>query len=92
MKAKIVKVQIIDYDANGEILLEYDFVNPDKNKLAKLKHMVEHRFEYQFDENSSDEEIEKAEKFCDTIWDNINNFINENFITLNIEEVYEIEY
>ena len=35
MKLKIVKLQIIDHDANGEILLEYDLINPNKKKLEE---------------------------------------------------------
>ena len=91
MKLKIVKLQIIDYDANGEIQREYDLVNPDRKKLEELKHMIEDRFDYQF-EDLSDEEIKDAEEFCDAIWDIIHNFINKNFIVLNIDETYEIAY
>lgn len=92
MKLKIVKLQIIDYDANGEILKEYDLINPDKAKLEELKHMIEHRNDYMFAENISDEEFDKAEEFADNIWECINEFISTNFVVLNIDETYEIAY
>lgn len=92
MKLRIVKLQIIDYDANGEIQLELDLINPDRKKLAELKHMIEHRNDALFDENATDEEIKCAEEFNDRIWDNIHAFIAEHFIVLDINETYEIAY
>ena len=92
MKLKIVKLQIIDYDANGEILLEHDLINPNKKKLEELKHMVEHRNDYMFAENLTDEEFDKAEELVNNIWDAIDLFISSNFIVLDIEETYEVAY
>ena len=92
MKAEIVKLQIVDYDANGEIMLEYDLINPDRKKLAELKHMIEGRYDYQFDDNLTDAEMEKAEQFRDNIWEEIEKFIADNFVVLTINEVYEIAY
>ena len=94
MKPKIVRLEIIDTDVEFDkpLLSVYHLLNPDKNKLEELKHMVEHRSDAMYDENASDEEIRQAEEFCDAIWDNIDGFINENFVTLDIEETYEIEY
>lgn len=89
MKLKIVKLQIVDYDANGEILFEYDLINPDRHKLAELKQMIENRHDYG---GLTDKEIEAKEELCDFIWDKVNDFIAENFIVLNIGETYEIAY
>lgn len=92
MKLLIVKLVIIDYDANGETLLELDLINPDRKKLNELKQMIEHRHDVLFDENATDEAIEYAEEFNDNIWDNIYAFIDENFVVLDINEDYEIAY
>lgn len=92
MKLKIVKLQIIDYDANGEILSEYDLINPDKTKLKELKHMIEHRNDYMFAENITDEEFDKAEELSNNIWEAIDLFISTNFVILNIDQTYEIAY
>lgn len=92
MKLKIVKVEIVDYDAGGEILFEYALVNPDRKKLTELKHMIEHRSDAFFDENATNEEIEAAEEFNDNIWENVVKFITENFVILHIDETYEIAY
>lgn len=89
MKPKIVKLQILDYDANCEILFEYYLVNPDENKLSELKQMIEDRYNH---DGLTDEEIEAREKFCDFIWDEIEEFIDNNFGTLDIDETYEIAY
>jgi hypothetical protein len=98
MKLKIVKLEIKDYDLvgiveypNGVLDTKY-LINPDENKLAELKHMIEHRFDYQFDDTFTAEEIFKAEKFCDSIWHNIDKFIEENFVVLDIDETYKIAY
>lgn len=92
MKLNIIRLEIIDYDANSEILLEYDLVNPDRKKLAELKHMIEHRSDALFDENATDEDIIRAEQFNDNIWENVEKYIAENFVVLPINETYEIAY
>lgn len=92
MKLKIVKLQIIDYDANGEIVLECDLINPNKDKLAELKHIIEHRHDYMFDEGITDEEFERARELDDNIWEAIDLFISANFVALDIDETYEIAY
>ena len=91
MTPKIVRLEIVDTDVEFEtpLLDTYLLVNPDKDKLAELKHMIEHRFDF---DGLTDEEIEANEKFCDDIWGNIERFIVKNFIVLNIDETYEIEY
>jgi hypothetical protein len=88
MKPKIVKLAIQD----EEIRDTYYLVNPDKDKLAELKNMIEHRFDYQYADNLTDEEIGKAEQFCDNIWEEIDKFIVNNFVVLTIDEIYEIAY
>lgn len=92
MKLQIVKLEIIDYDANGEILLELDLINPDRKKLAELKQMIEHRNDALFDENATDEEIVAREEFNDFVWDKVFEFIAENFVVIDISTTYEIAY
>lgn len=92
MKLNIVRLEIIDYDANSEVLLEYDLVNPDRKKLTELKRMIEHRSNALFDENATDEEIIAAEEFNDNIWENVEQYIMDNFIVLPVNETYEIAY
>lgn len=93
--AKIVKLEIRDPDIVGMldypngILDTYYLINPDKNTLAVLKHMIENRFDY---DGLTDEEIAAKEKFCDNIWEEIDDFIVKNFVTLDIDETYRITY
>lgn len=95
MKTKIVKLEIKDtdllssYECPSGILETFYLIDPDETKLAELKNMIEHRFDYK---DMTDEEIEKIEEFCDNIWSNIYDFIKDNFVTLNIDETYEIAY
>jgi hypothetical protein len=91
MTPKIVRLEIVDTDVEFKtpLLDAYLLVNPDRDKLAELKHMIEHRFDT---DGLTDEEIEANEKFRDDIWGNIARFINENFIVLDLDEIYEIEY
>ena len=94
MKLKIVRLEINDTElAGAERLLEtYHLVNPDEDKLAELKHLIEHRFDYTTDENISDEDFERAEELCSNIWEAIDLFIGANFIVLDIDAIYEINY
>ena len=88
MKVKLVKLEIVD-DAWEDTYNTYVLVNPDKDKLAKLKQMVEGRWDT---DGLTDEEIAEKEDFCDNIWDRIESFITENFVVLDIDENYEIAY
>lgn len=92
---KIVKVDIIDNDLShneNPILDTYYLIDPDREKLQQLKEMIENRFEYQYDETLSDEEIIAKELIVDNIWDCIYDFITTNFKILDINEVFEIKY
>ena len=91
MKTKIVRLEIRDKEMN-DVLDTYYLISPNKKKLEELKHMIECRHDYMFVDNLTDEEYEKAEELADNIWDAIDIFISANFITLDIEETYEIEY
>ena len=97
MKPKIVELVIKDYELIGDvtypngILDTYYLINPDKEKLEKLKHIVEHRHDYLY-EDLTDEAFDIAEEISNNIWDAIDLFINANFIVLDIEEAYEIQY
>ena len=94
----IVRLEIKDSDLVGMIeypngvLDTYYLVDPDKNKLAILKNMVEHRFDYMSAENLTEEEFEKAEELNSNIWDAIDLFVRTNFTVIDIDEVYEIAY
>lgn len=89
MKLKIVKLKIVDFDANDEILIERNLINPDTKKLDELKEMIEERHNY---DGLTDEEIEAKEKFSDFIWDKVFEFIDENFIVVSINSTYTISY
>jgi hypothetical protein len=88
MKLKIVELEIKD----EEMCDTYYLVNPNKDKLTELKHMVEHRFDYMYKEDILDEEFDKAEELVNNIWEAIDLFISANFVVLDIDEVYEIAY
>lgn len=91
---KIVKLDIVDNDfdarcCDDKVLRTYYLTDPDETKLAELKHMIEDRHDF---DGLTDEEIEAREEFCDFIWDTVDEFINDNFATLDIDETYEILY
>jgi hypothetical protein len=91
---EVVRVNIVDnYMEYGEnpILKTFYLVNPNQEALSTLKRMIEDRFDYQYDDNISDEEIEAAENFNDNIWNHIYDFVEEHFEQLDIIE-YHIEY
>lgn len=88
MKVKLIKLEIVDNDWQ-DTYNTYLLVNPNASKLATLKQMVEHRFDT---DGLTDEEIAEKENFCDNIWDRITDFINENFVVLEMDETYEIAY
>ena len=94
MTAKIIRLDIVDDDfdaryCNDRVLRTYYLVNPSEIKLDALKRTIEGRFDTF---GLTDEEIEAREKFCDFIWDEVDKFITENFIVLDINETYEISY
>lgn len=94
MKPKLVRLNIVDVDAecNENVeLATFLLVNPDKDKLDELKHMIEFRYTYDTDD-LTDEEIAAKEEFRDFIWDTVEKFINDNFVVLETDEYYEIEY
>lgn len=77
---------------NG-LLRTYLLVNPDKHKLEELKDKVENRrdFEDEYD-NLTDEQIKAAEDFCDSIWDFIDEFVNQHFTVLSVNDDFNITY
>ena len=95
---RIVRVNIKDNELVGDVvypdgvLKTYCLINPDEEKLEELKRMIENRFEYQYDDGLTDEEIRNAEEFCRSIWENIDNFVQDNFHVLFDVYEYEIEY
>ena len=72
-KDEIIRVDIIDNDESYEDRLQgtYYLKNPDESKLQELKRMIENRF----DENN---------EFSDSYLA-VENFIKENFETVDIE-------
>lgn len=88
MKTKIVRLEIND-DAWQDTIFTYMLINPNEEKFAELKHMIEHRFDT---DGLTDEEIAEKENFRDFIWDRVDEFIKANFIVLDIDETYEILY
>ena len=90
MEKKIVEIQFIDSE-DREVVSKCYLVNPDPAKLEELKYKIEHRFDAMLNDSSTDEEIVAAEKFNDNVWENIDNFITENFTAIAVEE-FKIEY
>jgi energy-converting hydrogenase A subunit M len=56
----------------------------------KWNAQIVHPLAQEFD--ITDEEFDKAEELSNNIWDAIDLFISSNFVTLDIEETYEIAY
>ena len=85
-----VLLKVLD---EGEALDTFFLVNPEPKKLEELKQLIEHRFDYEdkLDELSP-EEIAQGEELVNNIWDRIHEFINANFVVLDVQSVYEIEY
>ena len=79
---EIVKLQFHDADINERdgILKTYYLVNPDREKLVELRDKVENRF----DEDHYDDR--------DGYWGAIDDFVRENFSTIEISETFVIEY
>jgi hypothetical protein len=87
------KIDIIDNElpAEEKILETFIVKNANKKDLQELKRMIETRFDYNLNDNLTDEEIEKAEDFNDSIWTHINDFAERHFEILEVEG-YEINY
>lgn len=95
MKAKIIKLEFVDKDVDiGEdsIQQQYYLLNPNKEKLQELKSLVENRFDYMSNDNLTDEQYLKAQELVDNIWEAIDLFVSANFIVLDIEDSFEINY
>lgn len=80
----------MDNDDFG-VLSTYYLMNPKRDKLDLLKMRIESRFDAFSNVNATDEDVIKAEKFCDNIWDEIHDFIVSNFTIVEIEN-FGIEY
>lgn len=79
---EIVKLQFHDADINEKdgILKTYYLIAPDREKLLELRQKVENRTD---DPNYDDR---------DGCWDVIDDFVRENFSTIEIAETFIIEY
>ena len=79
---EIVKLQFHDADINEKdgILKTYYLIAPDREKLLELRQKVENRTD---DPNYDDR---------DGYWDVIDDFVRENFSTIEIAETFIIEY
>ena len=79
---EIVKLQFHDADINEKdgILKTYYLIAPDREKLLELRQKVEDRTN---DQNYDDR---------DGYWDVIDDFVRENFSTIEIAETFIIEY
>jgi hypothetical protein len=95
MKAKIIKLELVDKDVGvGEnpIQQQYYLLNPSKEKLQELKSLVENRFDYMSNDDLTDEQYLKAQELVDNIWEAIDLFVTANFIVLDIEDNFKINY
>lgn len=88
-KQNHVLLKIVDEE---DTLDTFYLINPDPVKLRELKNMIEHRFDYETDDALTDEQVKACESFNDNVWDNIYAFIQQNFIVLDVDEVFEIQY
>lgn len=79
---EIVKLQFHDADVNERdgILKTYYLIAPDREKLIELREMVENRFD---DPNYDD---------TDGYWGKIDEFVQQNFSTIEIADTFIIEY
>lgn len=79
---EIVKLQFHDADINEKdgILKTYYLIAPDRDKLIELREKVESRCS---DPNYDD---------TDGYWDVIDEFVKNNFSTIEIAETFTIEY
>lgn len=79
---EIVKLQFHDADINEKdgILKTYYLVAPDREKLLELRQKVENRL--------NDPDYDDSDGY----WDVIDNFVRDNFSTIEIAETFVIEY
>lgn len=79
---EIIKLKFHDADINERdgILKTYYLIAPDREKLLELREKVENRFD---DPNYDDR---------DGYWDVIDNFVRDNFSTIEIADTFVIEY
>ena len=92
---KIVRVDFIDnsmFTGENPILDTYYLIDPDEEKLRELKHAVETRFDYEYDDTLSEEEYQFKREIADDPWGFIDLFIEMNFKTFKMGETFEINY
>ena len=95
---EIVKVEFYDPDwaenvkHRPGVVEAYYVEDPDEEKLTKLKAMVETRYDSLENDDLTEEEREKAEKFVDDIWANIDKFIHKNFKVVRVDRNFVINY
>ena len=79
---EIIKLQFHDSDVNERdgVLKTYYLIAPDREKLCELREKVENRFD---DPNYDD---------SDGYWDVIDDFVRNNFSTIEIADTFVIEY
>lgn len=89
---KIVKLDFMDNEYCDDRPLDtYYLIDPDKEKLKELKQIIEHRWDYEYDDTLSEEEYEHAREIDNDPWGFIDLFISINFKTLDID-TFEINY
>ena len=91
---KIVRVDFKDNSIfDGTPILEtYYLINPNKDKLQELKEMVETRFDYEYINDLPNEAYHRMREIADDPWYAIDTFVKENFVILDIDEVFDINY
>ena len=97
-KDDVVKLEFFDpdwdenVDGRSGVVEVYYLKNPDEAKLAELKNMVEHRFDAMYREGATDEELDAAQQFVDSVWTRIDDFIREHFDVVDVDRSYRIIY
>ena len=88
---KIVRLDFVDNDISP-ILETYYLIDPDKNKLEELQQKLNARYDYEYDDTLSEEEYEYMREIDNDPWGFIELFVEMHFKTLNIDEVFEINF